>query len=81
MVPQATANGYLETMETDKDQICQPDKTRHEKTESVGMVKHKEKLLAYCGRLILSTTITNERLQQAGYVFFTDYYRSLKVVN
>ena len=30
---------------------------------------------------ILSTTITNERLQQAGYLFFTDYYRSLKVVN
>ncbi len=30
---------------------------------------------------ILSTTITNERLQQAGYLFFTNYYRSLKVVN
>lgn len=30
---------------------------------------------------ILSTTITNKRLRQAGYPFFTDYYRSLKVVN
>lgn len=30
---------------------------------------------------ILSTTITNGRLQQAGYLFFTNYYRSLKVVN
>ena len=33
------------------------------------------------GSFILSTTITNERLRQAGYLFFTDYYRSLKVVN
>lgn len=30
---------------------------------------------------ILSTTITNERLRQAGYLFFTDYYRSIKVVH
>nr|WP_294081503.1 group II intron maturase-specific domain-containing protein [Proteiniphilum sp. UBA5384] len=30
---------------------------------------------------ILSTTMTNERLRQAGYLFFTDYYHSLKVVN
>ncbi len=33
------------------------------------------------GSFILSTTITNERLQQAGYLFFTDYHRSLKVVS
>ncbi|GAB1406007.1 hypothetical protein MASR1M74_31900 [Lentimicrobium sp.] len=81
MVPQATANGYLETMETDKDQICQPDKTRHEKTESVEWSNTRKSYWHTAGAFILSTTITNERLQQAGYVFFTDYYRSLKVVN
>ena len=67
MVSQATANGYLETMETDKDQIYQSDKTRHEETESVGMVKYKEKLLAYCGQLYSKydhnqRTVTTSRL-------------------
>lgn len=33
------------------------------------------------GSSILSTTITNERLRQAGYLFFTNYYLSLKLVN
>lgn len=30
---------------------------------------------------ILSTTITNERLRLAGFVFLTDYYRKVRVVN
>jgi RNA-directed DNA polymerase len=30
---------------------------------------------------ILATTITNERLRKAGYVFFSDYYRKVRVVN
>jgi len=30
---------------------------------------------------ILSTTITNERLHQTGYMFLTDYYRKVRVVN
>lgn len=30
---------------------------------------------------ILSTSITNERLRQAGYIFFTDYYLNVRVVN
>jgi RNA-directed DNA polymerase len=30
---------------------------------------------------ILSSSITNERLQQAGFIFFTDYYRNVKGVN
>ena len=30
---------------------------------------------------ILSTTITNERLRQTGYLFLTDYYRKVRVVN
>jgi group II intron reverse transcriptase/maturase len=29
---------------------------------------------------ILARTITNERLYQAGYVFFSDYYRSVRVI-
>jgi hypothetical protein len=29
---------------------------------------------------ILACTITNERLNQAGYVFFSDYYRSVRVI-
>ena len=29
---------------------------------------------------ILARTITNERLNQAGYVFFSDYYRSVRVI-
>ena len=53
MVPQATANGHLETMETDKDQIYQSDKTWCKEIEGVGMVKYKEKLLAYSGQLYL----------------------------
>ncbi len=28
---------------------------------------------------ILSTSITNERLKQAGYIFFTDHYRKVGV--
>jgi RNA-directed DNA polymerase len=28
---------------------------------------------------ILNSSITNDRLQQAGYIFFTDYYRNVKV--
>jgi hypothetical protein len=28
---------------------------------------------------ILSTTITNDRLKQAGYIFFTDCYRSVSL--
>lgn len=47
MVSQATANGHLGTMETDKDQICQPDKTWREEIESEGMVKYQKKPLAY----------------------------------
>jgi hypothetical protein len=30
---------------------------------------------------ILSTTITNERLKRAGYLFFTDYYLQVTPVN
>jgi len=30
---------------------------------------------------ILSTTLTIERLRKAGYVFFSDYYRKIKLVN
>jgi hypothetical protein len=30
---------------------------------------------------ILSCTITNERLKRAGYLFFTDYYHQVRVVN
>lgn len=30
---------------------------------------------------ILNSSITNDRLQQAGYIFFTDYYRNVKGVN
>lgn len=30
---------------------------------------------------LLSTTITNDLLKQAGYVFLTDYYRKVRVVN
>ncbi|MEM9390130.1 MAG: group II intron reverse transcriptase/maturase, partial [Bacteroidota bacterium] len=30
---------------------------------------------------ILSTTITNERLRQAGYMFLSDYYHKVRVVN
>lgn len=30
---------------------------------------------------ILNTSITNERLKQAGYIFFTDYYRKVNGVN
>lgn len=30
---------------------------------------------------ILATTITNDRLKQAGYVFLSDYYRKVRVVN
>ena len=30
---------------------------------------------------ILSTTLTIERLRKAGYVFFSDYYRKVKLVN
>ena len=30
---------------------------------------------------ILSSSITNERLRKAGYVFFSDYYRKVRVVN
>ena len=51
MVPQATAYGHLETMETYKDQMCQPDKTWCKEIESMGMVKYEEKLLAYCWQL------------------------------
>ena len=29
---------------------------------------------------ILARTITNERLPLAGYVFFSDYYRSVRVI-
>jgi RNA-directed DNA polymerase len=30
---------------------------------------------------ILSRTVTNERLRLAGYVFFSDYYRNVRVIN
>jgi len=30
---------------------------------------------------ILARTITNDRLQQSGYIFFTDYYRKVNGVN
>ena len=30
---------------------------------------------------ILSTTITNDRLKQAGYTFLSDYYRKVRIVN
>jgi group II intron reverse transcriptase/maturase len=30
---------------------------------------------------ILSCTVTNERLKRSGYLFFTDYYRKVRVVN
>jgi group II intron reverse transcriptase/maturase len=33
------------------------------------------------GSFILSCTVTNERLKRAGYLFFTDYYQKVKVVN
>jgi RNA-directed DNA polymerase len=33
------------------------------------------------GSFILSTAITNDRLREAGYVFLSDYYRKVRVVN
>jgi hypothetical protein len=33
------------------------------------------------GSFILSCSVTNERLKRAGYLFFTDYYHKVKVVN
>jgi RNA-directed DNA polymerase len=33
------------------------------------------------GSFILSTTITTERLREAGYVFLSDYYRKVRIVN
>ena len=33
------------------------------------------------GSFILNTTITTERLKKAGYVFLSDYYRKVRVVN
>ena len=30
---------------------------------------------------ILSRSVTNDRLKQAGYIFFSDYYRSVRVIN
>ena len=30
---------------------------------------------------IANSSITNERLKQAGYIFLTDYYRKVRVVN
>jgi len=33
------------------------------------------------GSFILSRTITNDRLREAGYVFFSEYYRKVRVVN
>ena len=33
------------------------------------------------GSYILSTTITNDRLRKAGYVFLSDYYRKVRIVN
>jgi hypothetical protein len=33
------------------------------------------------GSWILSCTVTNERLKRAGYLFFTEHYHKVKVVN
>lgn len=33
------------------------------------------------GSYILSTSITNDRLREAGYVFLSDYYRKVRIVN
>lgn len=33
------------------------------------------------GSYILSTAITNDRLREAGYVFLSDYYRKVRIVN
>jgi group II intron reverse transcriptase/maturase len=62
-------------------------KTRFENLKKLGVKKAWEYANTRKGywrianSLILSTSITNERLKRAGYIFFTDYYLKVAPVN
>jgi hypothetical protein len=47
MVSAQVADGHMETMETYKDQISQPDKVRYQEIESLGIRQHKKWLPAH----------------------------------
>ena len=48
MVPQTFTDGYLETMETDKNPFAIPPQAWHPRTKSLGICEYEKGLLAYC---------------------------------
>ena len=68
------ADVYLETVETDKDEVRQPAQIGPTQTKSVGIRRKGYRHTS--NSFIPSTTITNDRLK-AGYIFFSDCYKSL----
>ena len=64
-------------------------RTRVRNLMKLGIVKHKALQYANTRKSywrtanspILNTSITSYRLKQAGYIFFTDYYRKVTGIN
>ena len=48
-----------------------------DQSQSLGVCQYQKELLAYAKSPILHTSITNVRLKQAGYLFFSDYYKTV----
>ncbi|MFO7873019.1 MAG: group II intron maturase-specific domain-containing protein, partial [Bacteroidales bacterium] len=51
------------------------------KSKAREWAKTRKSYWRIAGSYILSTAITNDRLREAGYVFLSEYYRKVRIVN
>lgn len=66
----------------DHDEAPKPDQTRYPATESMGIMPIQEKVyMRTSDSPILQHKISNVRLNQAGRIFFNDYYKIVYHVN
>ena len=80
MVSQTLTDGHLETMEKDKNPFAESHKTWHCKIQGMGSMRIQEKAIGILP-IALSLTLLSltNRFKQAGYIFFSDYYRTVHV--
>lgn len=79
MVQAENQDGYLETMETNYNQTEESGRARSQKSKAWEWANTRKGYWHIANSHILKTTITTDRLKQAGYVFLRDYYQKVRI--
>jgi len=81
MVSQTLTDGYLEQWKRIRTRLRNLIKLGIGKFKAWEYANTRKGYWRTANSPILCTSITNERLKQAGYIFFTDFYRKVIGVN